>query len=76
MIDFEVYIGRTEKQNRKKAYLVAGAGTTYIRMCEAAKRYFRCSETHLEIGKGWIVRDELYLEDPGKGRTVCVAFYV
>lgn len=29
MIDFEVFIGRTE-QNRKKTYLVAEPGTTYI----------------------------------------------
>lgn len=77
MIDFEVFIGRTE-QNRKKTYLVAEPGTTYIRMCEAAKKFFRCSEAHLEIVNGYVLNDELYLEDPHKrgAKLKCVAFYV
>ena len=75
MIDFEVFIGRTE-QNRKKTYLVAEPGTTYIRMCEAAKKFFRCSEAHIEVVDGWILNDELYLDDPGrKAKKRAIAFY-
>ena len=71
MIEFEVFIGRTE-QNRKKTYLVAEPGTTYIRMCEAAKKFFRCSEAHLEVVNGYV------LDDPHKrgAKLKCVAFYV
>jgi len=75
---FEVYEGRTEKQNRKKTYLVAEAGVSYVRMCEAAKKFFRCSEAHIEIINGWVLKDELYLDDPElKGTKMkTVAFYV
>ena len=77
MIDFEVFIGRTE-QNRKKTYLVAEPWTSYICMCDAAKKFFRCSEAHIEIANGYVHNDELYLEDPHKrgAKLKCVAFYV
>jgi hypothetical protein len=47
-------------------------------MCEAAKKFFRCSEAHLEVVNGYVLNDELYLEDPHKRGTKlkCVAFYV
>lgn len=75
---FEIYEGRTEKQNRKKTYLVDEPWTSYIDMCEAAKKFFRCSEAHLEIVNGWVLNDELYLEAPHKrgAKIKIVAFYV
>lgn len=75
---FEIYEGRTEKQNRKKTYLVDEPWTSYIDMREAAKKFFRCSEAHLEIVNGWVLNDELYLEDPHKrgAKIKIVAFYV
>ena len=75
---FEIYEGRTEKQNRKKTYLVDEPWTSYICMCEAAKKFFRCSEAHLEVVNGYVLNDELYLEDPHKrgAKLKCVAFYV
>lgn len=74
---YEVYIGLTER-NRKKTYLVYEPWTSYIDMCEAAKKFFRCSEAHLEIVNGWVLNDELYLEDPHKrgAKIKAVAFYV
>ena len=75
---FEIYEGRTEKQNRKKTYLVDEPGTSYVHMCEAAKKFFRCSEAHIEIVYGYVLNDELYLDDPHERGTKMkiVAFYV
>ena len=75
---FEVYEGRTEKQNRKKTYLVDEVGISYNDMLEAAKKFFRCSEAHIKIVFGYVLNDELYLDDPKlKGTKMkAVAFYV
>lgn len=74
---YEIYIGRTER-NRKKTYLVDEPWTSYIDMCEAAKKFFKCSVAHLEITYGYVLNDELYLEDPHKrgAKMKTVAFYV
>ena len=75
---FEIYKGRTEKQNRKKTYLVDEPGTSYISMCEAAKKFFRCSEAHIDFTCGYLYKGELYLDDPKKtgAKYVGVAYYV
>ncbi len=74
---YEIYIGRTER-NRKKTYLVDEPWTSYIDMYEAARKFFKCSPAHLEITNGYVLNDELYLEDPHKrgAKIKCVAFYV
>lgn len=60
----------------KKHYLVfSGPCSEWVSedMVKAACRYFRCGEKNLYIGEGWLLKDELYFDDPGKGaRFVCV----
>lgn len=74
----EIYEGRTKNQNRKKTYLVDEPWTSYITMCEAAKKFFKCSEAHIYIMRGWVLKDELYLDDPEThgAKLKMVAFYV
>lgn len=53
----------------KKHYLVFPQGSgewacVYENLVKAAGRYFRCGEKNLEVELGWILNDELYLEDP------------
>lgn len=87
MIDYEVFIGRTEKQNRRKAYIVStipfevneyGLIVGYEEIMKFAKRYFRQSKGHIEVACGWVLNDELYLEDPKKkgAKRRAIAFYV
>lgn len=76
---FEIYEGRTEKQNRKKTYIVATEpNMDYWQMIPYAKKFFRCSEAHIEIINGWILNDELFLDDPHKkgAKKRIIAFYV
>lgn len=75
---FEIYEGRTKYQNRKKTYLVDEPWTSYIVMVEAARKFFKCSVVHLEITNGWVLNDELYLENPHKrgAKIKTVAFYI
>lgn len=54
----------------RKHYLVFPGEWVSEDMVKAACRYFRCGEKNLYIGKGWILKDELYLDDPGKGAKV------
>lgn len=73
-MNYEVYIGLT-KQNRKKTYLVFPKGKLAI---SQAKRYFRCSFTHLKIVEGYVWKDELYLDCKPHSRSkfVTVVYYV
>ena len=73
--DFEIYEGRTEKQNRKKKYLFFKKENLNI---PQAKKYFRCSFLHLKIADGWVLNDDLYLEDPEKAKAKkgTVIYYV
>ena len=48
----------------RKHYLVFPGEWVSEDMVKAACSYFRCGEKNLYIGEGWIVKDELYLEDP------------
>jgi len=76
MNDFEIYIGRTEK-NRKKTYLVFPYESSITKIVVNAKKHFRCTEGHLGLAKGWLVNDELWLENPHKRgmKLVVVATY-
>ena len=76
--EFEVYEGRTDK-NRVKKYLVTAAGASYVRTVEYARKFFKCSESHITVENGWIYKGELYLENPEKKtgcKMVTVAYWV
>ena len=66
---FEIY----EATSLRKHYLVFDRSVKYADAVKAAKVYFCCGEKNLNIEKGWVVDDDLYLEDPHiKGaRVVC-----
>lgn len=74
MAKFEIYEGLTA-QKRKKTYLVFKNNQLDI---DQAKRFFRCSFLHLKIVDGYVLDDELYLDDPKKAgaKAVAVAYYV
>lgn len=75
-MDYEIYEGRTEGQNRKKTYLVFDKKTKADRICQA-KHYFRVSTLRIGYTDGWILNNELYFENPGKkgAKKVIVYFY-
>ena len=73
---FEIYKSFAKKP---KTYIVATRpNEKYENIMPYAKKFFRCSEAHLEIVNGYVLNDELYLEDPHKrgAKMKCVAFYV
>ena len=78
MNDFEIYEGRTAKQNRKKTYLVFPFETDIKEVVATAKRHFRCTAGHLNLMMGWVMNDELYLENPHKRgmKLVAIATYI
>lgn len=72
---FEIY---KSEGKRSKSYIVTADRRRSINdLISYAKRYFRCSETHIEIVNGWILENELYLENPHKRGAVerLTAFY-
>lgn len=80
-MDFEVYEGRTEA-NRKKTFLVFDYECGYVKFnetIEVARRYFRVSEDHIQICVGYVIKDELYLENlrkkPAGAKVVRVAYW-
>lgn len=71
---FEVYVSL----KGKKHYLVFDGKTLYMDCVKAATRYFRCGEKSLEFCEGWVLNDELYLDDPhvkGSKRIAVVSHY-
>lgn len=76
-IKYEVYESFSKKRTSKK-YLVTSIYEDYQDVMSFAKRFFKCSEAHIEFTCGYIYKDELYLEDPEiRGtRVVGVAYYV
>lgn len=62
---YEVY----ESIKGRKHYLVFDKKAKYPDIVSQARKYFRCSERYLEVEIGWILNDELYLEDPHKKGT-------
>lgn len=74
--DFEVYEGLTS-QNRKKKYLVADWSACRIWLINNAKRFFHVSQDKIICLRGWIYKQELYLEDPHKkGAKHCWVAYL
>lgn len=73
-MNYEVYIGLTE-QNRPKTYLVFPKGKLDMNQ---AKRYFRCSLSHLKLVGGYVWKDELYLncKPHSRSKFVAVVYYV
>ena len=72
---FEIYKSFAKKP---KTYIVATRpNEKYEDIMSYAKKFFRCSEAHIEVIDGWIQDDELYLECPGrKAKKRAIAFYV
>ena len=66
---YEVY----ESIKGRKLYLVFDKKATYQDIVSESRKYFRCSDAFLEVEVGWILNDELYLEDPHKKGTRKVA---
>ena len=77
MTKFEIYEGLTS-QNRIKKYIVTRIDADYFEVIAYAKRFFRCSEAHIDFTCGYLYKGELYLEDPEKtgAKEVGVAYYV
>ena len=59
---FEIYASTT----RRKHYLISTNSANYDELVKEGRKYFRCGESNLEIEKGWILNDELFLENPHK----------
>lgn len=75
MAKFEIYKGFNKKQ---KTYIVTQVEADYDEVMKYCKKFFRCSESHVEFTVGYLYKGELYLEDPdeAKSRAVGVAYYV
>lgn len=75
---FEIYESFTKKRTTKK-YLVTEIDADYQEVMTYAKRFFKCSEAHIDFTYGYIYKDELYLSDfglPSSVEVVGVAYYV
>jgi len=59
---FEIYASTTGR----KHYLIFNNSTKNDQLVKEGRKYFRCGEKNLEIEKGWILNDELFLENPHK----------
>ena len=81
MLDFEVYEGRTEKQNRLKRYLVFSytekQDTRWlINTKKTASRFFKVRFGHICVGVGYVLKDELYIDYMPRGsKRVVIAYY-
>lgn len=61
---FEIY----KAINGRKTYLVSNEKKAES-LYQYAKKHFKVAGNKLEIRIGWILNDELYLEDPHKKHT-------
>lgn len=76
-LKFDIYESFTKKRTTKK-YIVTSINDDYEEVMKFAKRFFHCSEAHLDFTIGYLYEDELYLESPHlKGtRSVGVVHFV
>lgn len=76
-LKYEIYESYSKKKTTKK-YIVVSLRSDYIEVMKFAKRFFHCSEAHLDFTIGYVYEDELYLESPHlKGtRSVGVVYFV
>ena len=50
----------------RKTYLVFYATSLNFYIMYAARKRFHCTEEHLEVATGYVVKDELYFDNPHK----------
>lgn len=76
-LNYEIYESYSKKKTTKK-YIVVSLRSDYDEVMKFAKRFFHCSEAHLDFTIGYLYEDELYLESPHrKGtRSVGVVYFV
>lgn len=76
-LNYEIYESYSKKRTTKK-YIVVSLRSDYDEVMNFAKRFFHCSEAHLDFTIAYLYEDELYLDDPQlKGaRSVGVVYYV
>ena len=76
-LNYEIYESYSKKKTTKK-YIVVSLRSDYDEVMNFAKRFFHCSEAHLDFTIGYIFENELYLESPHrKGtRSVGVVYFV
>lgn len=76
-LKYEIYESYSKKRTTKK-YIVFSHRSDYDEVKNFAKKFFHCSEAHLDFTVGYLYEDELYLESPHlKGtRSVGVVYYV
>lgn len=76
-LKYEIYESYSKKRTTKK-YIVVPLRSDYDEVMKFAKRFFHCSEAHLDFTIGYLYEDELYLESPHlKGtRSVGVVYFV
>ena len=71
---YEVYVGKTA-MGRNKSYFVANAPYTAV---DAAKKVLKVTTAHIFVQPGWVIGEDLYLNNPKrKGqKKVWVASFV
>lgn len=76
-LKFDIYESFTKKRTTKK-YIVTSINADYEEVMKFAKRFFHCSEAHIDFTIGYLYKGELYEYDPEKRGTksVLVAHYV
>ena len=62
-LNYEIYESFSKKRTPKK-YIVVSLRSDYDEVMKFCKRFFHCSEAHLDFTTGYVYGDELYLEDP------------
>ena len=74
--NYEVFESKTVK-GRIKKYVVADADADRDGVIRYTKKLFKCTADHVMVVPGYLYKDLLYLEDPGKRGTkkVTVAYW-
>lgn len=76
-LKFEVYESYSKKRTTKK-YIVTSIDADYYEVMSFAKRFFHCSEAHIDFTCGYLYKGELYLDDPEirGAKRIGVAYFV
>ena len=76
-LNYEIYESYSKKRTTKK-YIVVSLRSDYDEVINFARKFFHCSEAHIDFTIGYLYKDEFYLDDPEKRGTkaVGVAYYV
>ena len=62
-LNYEIYESYSKKRTTKK-YIVVSLRSDYNEVMNFAKKFFHCSEAHLDFTTGYVYGNELYLDDP------------